>query len=357
MRIGIIGLPQSGKRTLFSLLTGITPPAVSQDGPAAVPGGADIRDARCDALADMYEPKKHTRARIDFELLPDLDKRLIQEGRIFRDIANLDALCLVVRAFEDDAVYHVNGSVDPGRDIQEMAGELMLHDLVFIEKRLARIEDSIKKGKGAHLTAEKALLERLQAHLEGDVPIRTFSLSQADAEIISGYPFITRKEMVVALNVDDAQLGGNESMQQLSERFADHKLEWMQLAVVLEAEIAQLDDAAERAEFMADAGIAAPAINMLTRLCMSALGLTSFFTVGQDEVRQWLVQKDSPAPTAARVIHSDIERGFIRAEVMKYDDLSRLKTEAEVKRAGKFYTMGKEYIVEDGDIISFLFNV
>ncbi len=357
MRIGIAGLPQSGKKTLFELLTGIDASSTGRDGNGSIPGVADIRDVRCDALAEMYKPKKHTPARIDIELLPDLDKRLIQEGKIFRDIANLDALCLVVRDFEDDAVYHVNGSVDPVRDINEITGELALHDLVFIEKRIERIDLDIKKGKGKHLLPEKALLEKLQSHLEKDLPLRTFELSGDNAAIISGYPFITLKQMVVALNIDDAALGGNGRIETTGTQFASQKMKFMQISVKLESEIALLETEEERAEFMESSGIGEPAINTLSRLCMSALGLKSFFTVGADEVRQWLVLQGSCAPKAARVIHSDIERGFIRAEVMKYEDLRALKTEAEVKRAGRYYTMGKEYVIEDGDIVSFLFNV
>jgi len=352
MKLGIIGLPQTGKKTLFELLTGSAPsPADAQKGSAGV---ADIRDSRFLALSRMYNPKKETPARIDMQLLPKLDPGT---ARDFRDVADADALCHVVRVFQDDSIYHASGSVDPARDIETVNGELFLNDLVFIEKRLDRIEKDRKKKEDKRLQDEAELLNRFRTHLEADLPLRTLTITDEEKKLISGYPFLTRKKMLVVLNTGDDTSKNAGLMESLSLKFTTMEIDIMQVPAKLELEIAMLDSEEERVEFMKDAGITVSALEQLSMLAMTSLGLMSYFTVGKDEVRQWLVRRNATAPEAAGAIHSDIQRGFIRAEVIKYADLMSLKSEDEVKKAGKLYVMGKDYIVEDGDIINFRFNV
>lgn len=355
MKLGIMGLPQVGKKTIFSLLTGmsVTPERSQKQG--AGEGFAEILDRRFDVLEKMYEPKKSVRARINMELIPDLDSAAIRDGAIFRNIADAEALCHVVRAFEDDAVYHVSGSVDAGRDIESINSELVLHDLLFIEKRLERIAKQKQKDPG--LKTEEDLMLRFKDHLESDKPLRTLGVSDDERKLISGYPFLTIKTMIAVLNVAEGDIGTTELQRSCEERFGESGMVFMTISARLESEIAQLETEEEKSEFMTEAGIEEPALNLLTKLCMNALGLISFFTVGKDEVRQWLIPADSLAPEAAGAIHSDIQRGFIRAEVMKYDDLVELGSEEGIKKAGRFHVMGKDYPVEDGDIINFRFNV
>ena len=357
VKLGMVGLPQSGKRTVFSLLTGSDYGSLAGEHKKNVQGAASVRDGRFTELVKMHNPKKVTPAQLSMELLPDLDLQRIKEGDVFRDIANLNAICLVIRAFQDEAVYHVKGSVDPERDIDLLYNEFILHDLLFIEKRLERIEQSKKKGREESLDKEKKLMERLGAHLESDLPLRTCELDEDEWRIISGYPFITLKELIVLLNVDDTDLLDDSLEKRIMDKYSGHGIEAMRVSAALESEIAALDDEDERAVFMEESGIQEPAIDLLSRMSMKALGLESFFTVGEDEVRQWLIPAKSLAPEAAGVIHSDIQRGFIRAEVMKYDDLVELGSEEAVKAAGKFLTAGKDYVVQDGDVISFRFNV
>jgi len=355
MKAGIMGLPQSGRRTLYTLLTG-EGAAANPEGRDPVVGIAPVLDPRFDDLVARYHPRKETRARITVELLPALEENAVKEGAIFREIGGTDALCLVARAFEDDRVYHVKGSIDPLRDIDAIFAELVLHDLLFIEKRLERIAETRKRTRDERGEKEEPVLVAMRAHLERDMPLRTISLGQEDTKLLAGYPFLTMKEMIIALNVGESAMAGTSVADAARDRYREQAVSIVQISARLEAEISALD-AADRAAFMAEAGIAETALSLLTRACMSSLGLISFFTVGDDEVRQWMVKCGSTAPEAAGAIHSDIQRGFIRAEVIKYEDLCSLGSEDAVKKAGRQYVMGKEYIVEEGDIISFRFNV
>jgi len=356
MKLGIIGLPQTGKKILFELLTGTMVPAAG-DSQKQVTGIAEIRDSRFDKLVKMYNPKKEAPARIDLQLLPKIEANTVKENAIFREIADVDALCHIVRAFEDDSVYHVNGSVNPDRDIENINSELYLHDLLFIEKRLERIEKDRKKKEEKKLAMEDSLLRKFREHLENDQPLRTIEIDDEEKAVISSYPFLTFKKMLIVLNIGDDQIGDESILSSISKKYNNSDIDIMQVPAKLESEIALLESEEERKEFMDDTGISVSALNLLSNLAMKSLGLISYFTVGEDEVKQWLTKKDSTAPEAAGVIHSDIERGFIRAEVIKYDELLSLGSEEEVKKAGKFHVMGKEYVVVDGDIINFRFNV
>ena len=356
MKIGIIGLAQTGKKTLFQILTGS---ALKEQGgaPKPIPGTADILDERFDRMVEMYTPKKEVRARIDLVLLPRMEQENIARGDIFRDIADMDAICHVVRAFKDDAVYHAEGSVDPLRDTETVNAELLMHDQIFVEKRIERIKEMTKKKKDEDQQKELILMEKMRDHLEQEKPLRLMDLVEDEEKMIRSYPFITRKQMVLAVNVSEEALEETQLLEALEPICNSQSMEAMQVSAKVESEIALLDSDAEKEEFLMALGIEETALGTLTRLCLKALGLISFLTVGPDEVRQWLVRKNSPAPVAAGVIHSDLERGFIRAEVMKYDELVTAGSEAALKKAGKMYVQGKDYIVEDGDILNIRFKV
>ncbi len=356
MKVGIIGLPQTGKKTLFQVLTGSRLKEMA--GPAKpLPGTADILDDRFDKLVEMYSPKKEVRARIDLILLPKMESETIAKGDIFRDIADMDAICHVVRAFEDDAVYHSSGSVDPVRDAEMVNAELILHDQIFVEKRIVRIQEMVKKKKDETQAKELELMKRMLAHLENEKPLRLMDISDEESALIRSYPFITLKEMILAINVTEDDLGSTSRLEPFKAMCNAGKIEAMLVSAKVESEIVLLDSEEEKQEFLEALGIEETALGLLTSLCLKALGRISFFTVGEDEVRQWLVRKGSPAPVAAGVIHSDLQRGFIRAEVMKYDELMEYGSEASLKKAGKFNVQGKEYIVEDGDILNIRFKV
>lgn len=356
MKVGIIGLPQTGKKTLFQVLTGNE--LREQAGPAKpIPGTAEIVDQRFDRLVSIYEPNKEGRARIELVLLPKMEQENISKGDIFQDIVDVDALCHVVRAFEDDSVYHAEGSVDPVRDAEMVNSELLMHDQIFVEKRIERLEKALKKIKDEKQSKELELMQKMLSHLEEERPLRLLELSDDEEFLVRSYPFITTKELIVAFNVAEDQLADSKLLEQVGKQYIHDKIEPMLVSAQVESEIVLLDSEEEKTEFLADLGIEEPALEVMTRLCLKALGLISFFTVGKDEVKQWLVRRNGTAPVAAGAIHSDLQRGFIRAEVMAYDELMELGSEAELKKAGKMYLQGKDYTVVDGDILNIRFKV
>ncbi len=357
MKVGIIGLPQTGKKTLFQILTQTMVKEQQVKAHKPVPGTADILDARFDSLVNMYSPAKEVRARVDLVLLPKMEQETIAKGDIFKDIADMDAVCHIVRCFEDESVYHAEGSIDPVRDSAMVSSELIIHDQIFVEKRIQRIKDLSKKKKDETQIKELALLEKMLEFLEEEKPLRLMELSEDEESMITSYPFITKKEMLLVLNVSEDNLDDHSLLEKFRNQCKTEKMESMLVSAKVESEITLLDTNEEKNEFLEALGIQETALGMLTRLCIKALGLVSFFTVGKDEVRQWLVKKDSAAPIAAGVIHSDLQRGFIRAEVIKYDELMDYGSEQELKKQGKIYVEGKNYIVKDGDILNIRFKV
>jgi ribosome-binding ATPase YchF (GTP1/OBG family) len=238
-----------------------------------------------------------------------------------------------------------------------VSSELIMHDQIFVEKRIERIEKSIKKIKDENQAKELELMKKMLAHLEEEKPLRLLMLSEEEEFLTRSYPFITTKELILAFNVGEDQLGDTTLLEKMADQCVQNKMEAMLVSCQVESEIVLLDTEEEKAEFLQDLGIDKPALGLMTGLCLKALGLISFFTVGKDEVRQWLVRKNSQAPVAAGVIHSDLQRGFIRAELMKYDELIEHGSEAELKKTGKMYLQGKDYIVVDGDILNIRFKV
>ena len=357
MDLGLIGLPQSGKKTLLRLLTGVDAMATGAVG-GAVPGICSVRDPRVEKLTTMYRPKKTTPAIIQFLLMPDMTKDSKKNQELLKALAKVDTLAHVVRAFEDDAVFHLEGSVDPVRDIETVHAELLLNDLVFVEKRLERIaKEKDKRSSTTDRSKEQALLTRLQAHLNENLPLRTLPLDEEDRKLLSSAELLTRKPIILILNVGEDQVKDHALADRLRQQLAARKVFVVQVSAKIEEELSQLDDPAERAAFLKDLGISESAIDGLTRVSYEALGLISYFTVGEDEVRAWTVPRGASAAQAGGVIHSDIERGFIRAELMAYQDLMSLGSEQAVSAAGKAQLKGKEYVVQDGDILNFRFSV
>jgi len=355
MKLGLVGFPQVGKRTLFRLLTGKEPNSESKKGNGL--GLAKVRDARFDRLVELYAPRQETPAHIEFSFLPDLDQQVSRNDQILRGLEQVDVICHLVRAFQDDTVFHIHGTVDPRRDILLFNEELQLNDLLFIEKRLERLEKEHNKKRDVQRTAlEAGLLTRMKGRLEAGLFLRNLSLTESEEKFIASYPLLTRKALIIILNVGEEKLGDQNPISKLKEDFRDQGFQWIAVSAKMEQELCQLD-AAERETFHEEFQLDQPAIDRLTMLCYKTLGLISFFTVGPDEVRAWTNRQGALAPQAAGVIHSDIERGFIRAEVMKYQDLIKLGSEQKVKEVGKYMQKGRDYVVEDGDIINFLFNV
>ncbi len=355
MKLGLVGFPQVGKRTLFRLLTGQEPKLEIKQG--GILGLAKVRDGRFDRLVEMYSPRKETPAQIEFSLLPDLDTESSRNEPVLRALDKVDVICHLVRAFEDDTVFHVHGTVDPRRDTALFSEELQLNDLLFIEKRLDRLEkEQNKKRDIQKVMAETDLLNRMKHHVENGRFLRGFAFTEAEERIIASYPLLTRKAVIVILNVGENQLTDQDIVRSLKEPFLGHDFQWISVSAKIEQELSLLEPP-EREVFLEEMQLDQPALDRLTMLCYSTLGLISFFTVGPDEVRAWTNRQGSLAPQAAGVIHSDFERGFIRAEVMKYHDLIKLGSEQRVRELGKYMQKGRDYVVEDGDIINFLINV
>ncbi len=358
MKIGIIGYPQTGKKTIFRLLTGVDlKDADPEKLKAPVHGIVTVKDPRFNDIASRYSPGKKTPAHIEVVLMPKIDKEYIRSGHLYEHLDDAAAICHIVRSFSDEAIYHIDGSVDAARDINTVNAELTLADLMFIEKRLERLDKDIRGKHGKEEEREKALLLRFKDQLETELPLRLLELTEEEKKAISSYPFLTMKPLLIVLNVAEDEIKKAVLPQDAVERCRAHDIHIMQVSVKIEDELSRLDSDEDREAFLKELEIDEPAINKLTRVLYEALGLISFFTTANKELRAWTIGKGSTAPQAAGAIHSDMERGFIRAEVVKYDDLIELGSEGKVKEAGKLLVKGKDYVVCDGDILHILFNV
>lgn len=356
MRLGIIGLPQSGKTTLFNALTRSSQPTGAATGRIEVHTGVvDVPDPRVDRLSAMFKPKKTIYAKVTYADVAGLDgsaSRAGISGTLLNQLTQMDGFIHVVRCFENEQVAHPNGSINPLRDVQSMDGEFLLNDLIAVERKLERLTEERKKGAGRDkglVEREVALFERLHAALNQETLLRDVDISAEEEKLLSGFGLLSRKPMLVVLNLSEGQ-----SAPQLAYEHQHSTL--VALQARLEMEIAQLPPD-EMAVFLAEYGIEEPSLNRMIRLSYDLLGLQSFFTVGPDEVRAWTVRRGATAPEAAGEIHTDLQKGFIRAEVVAYDDLMALGGMTEVKGRGKLRLEGKEYIVKDGDILNIRFNI
>lgn len=356
MKIGIIGLPQVGKKTLFELLTGQVVEVTGGKQEIKM-GAARIRDSRFDALVEMYHPQKISPATLEVVLLPKFDQDEIKSGEFLKAVEKCDALCHVARAFEDESVFHVDGSVNALRDIEKVSDELVISDLILVEKRLERMELDKKKGVATSTAEkEKEVLLRMKELLDENKPLVDFEMNADETKLMSTYQFLTRRAMILVLNVNDDKINDNALLASVRVKYPQAGIKCMQISAKIECELSSLDEE-ERKVFLEDLNIEVSALNQLSALCFDALGLICFFTVGTDEVRAWNTKKNSSAPVAAGAIHSDLERGFIRAEIMKSAELIEAQDEMKLKEDGRFMLKGKDYIVEDGDIMHVRFNV
>ena len=365
MEIGIIGFPQSGKSTLLSALTRgrSEASAAGSSRQDVLVGTTRMQDARLDILAGIYRPKKVVHAEVTYWDVPAVaeggDKQGIG-GQYLNLLQGADAFILVVRAFHDPSVPHISGSVDPLRDVEAMQGELALSDLVILERRIERIESALKgarSGERDNLLREAELLGRVREQLEGGVPLREQELSDDEHALLSNYQFLTGKPLLLVFNTDEQERDGQPDLSPWMQAGPGRSMvSALNLCAKLEMELTQLPPEDE-AEFRSSMDVEEPALEKVVSASYRLLGLISFFTGGPEEVRAWTVKAGTGAAGAAGKIHTDIERGFIRAEVVAYDDLARWGSIANVKKEGRFRLEGKSYVVQDGDVMNILFNV
>lgn len=358
MKIGILGLPQAGKTTLFQALTRGQAQSTSSRGEKVHLGSVQVPDKRLDHLGRMYQPKKFTPAKVDYVDAPALETTGRERGALaaLTALRDVDAYALVVRAFTDPAVAHSMETVDPARDAAWLVGELLLEDLAVVEKRLEKIEKSVKVGKKPEDPHEYEALKLARAALEAERPVSAAGLSAIQERSIRGFQLFSARPWIIVVNAEDEQMKAGEAALTgaMTARFPS--LRAIALSAKTEAELAALSEEEAR-EFMGVLGIAEPGLTRMIRICYEALGLLSFFTVGPDEVRAWTIREGSTAPQAAGAIHSDLERGFIRAEVIAYDDLARVETMPKAREQGLLRTEGRDYKVRDGDILNIRFSV
>jgi GTP-binding protein YchF len=358
MKAGIIGLSSVGKSTLFQLLTGAPAPPPSGR-PEARVGIARVPDPRVEGLARMYNPKKKTPATVEYVDVPGVEKG---QGSSLVDLPALrgvDALVHVVRAFDSDSVPHPEGSVDPLRDSQMLELELILADLTTVEKRLERLDASIKKANRAEDVAERAAFETLKKVLESERPIREATLADEERRRLRNYSFLSEKPLLIVVNLGEGDVRGVDAALErfgLTSLAARPGIGLCPVSAPIEAEMAELPKEDAQA-FRDDLGLAEPGLDRVIRTSYALLGLISFLTAGEDECRAWTIRAGTKAQQAAGEIHSDIERGFIRAEVVKYEDLIAGGSLAACREKGTLRLEGKEYVVQDGDVINFRFNV
>jgi hypothetical protein len=351
MQTGIIGLPQVGKTTLFRILTKANVEA--KGGQSTHVGVAKVPEPRLVELAKLYNPKKITYATVQYVDLPGVQKERMRES--LATLRDVDAIAHVIRVFDDPSVPHSEGSIDPLRDATNLDLELILSDHEQISKRLERVEKDLKKKKETFLEHERGVLEKCKAHLEAEKPLRELELTTEERKPISGFLFLSQRPMLYVLNL------GDDEAAEMDKAIEKHKLGALQgrpnTAVVavcgrLEAELAEMDEK-EAAELLASYGLKEPGLNRMIRATYDLMGLFPFFTAGEPEVRAWTIRKGSTAVKAAGEIHSDIEKGFIRAEVVQCDDLLAAGSIAAAKEKAQVRLEGKEYIVKEGDVILF----
>ena len=360
---GIVGLPNVGKSTLFNAITKKSILMANYPFATIDPnvGVVIVPDERIDVLRNMYNPERVIPTTYEFTDIAGLVKGASNgEGlgnKFLSHIREVDAVVEVVRCFDDENIIHVDGSVDPIRDIEVINVELVLSDLEIVTSRINKIGKKAMTTKNKDDVKEIELLERIKEALESNIPVRKLGLDEEEKKLISSFNLITLKPIIYALNVEDSDINTGNNYTKLVEDYA--KKEGSETAIIcakLESELSELDEE-EKKLFLDDLGIKESGVERLINKTYDLLGLATFFTVGKDEVRAWTFKKGSKAPECAGIIHSDFEKGFIKAEVMSYGDLVSAGSELRVRELGKARIEGKEYIMQDGDICHFRFNV
>src|SRR5215468_8395440 len=354
MKTGIIGLPQVGKTSLFRILTKAHLSPSHANPREAHIGVAKVPDERLDKLAEMYHPKKTTHASVEYVDLGAIGQEALKESAYLGHLRQVDAIAHVVRAFEDDSIPHV-GPIDPLRDIKNVEFDLMVSDLGQIEKRLERVEKDLKKMKSPDLEKEFELLKRAKAHLETERPLRELEMTPEDKKRFRGFMFLSEKPILFVLNIgESAELGkdleGAIAKNGLSDVAALPNAGATAICGKVEAELSEMSDS-DAAEFLSSYGLKESGLHRLIRTTYQLLGLISFFTAGEDECRAWQIPADTRAQEAAGAIHSDLEKHFIRAETIRWDQLLEAGSEANARAKGILRLEGKDYIVEDGDVL------
>ncbi len=355
MKTGIIGLPQVGKSSLFRMLTkaNLSEQAYANPREAHV-GVAKVPDERLDRLAAMYSPKKLTHASVEYVDLGAIGQDSLKDSGYIGHLRIVDGLAHVVRAFEDDSIPHV-GAIDPLRDIRNVEFDLLISDLGQVEKRLERVEKDLKKMRSPDLEKEFDLLKRAKTHLEEERPLRELEMAPEDKKRLRGFMFLSEKPILYVLNVDESTELGKE----LNEAVGKFKLTQVAsrpnsgataICGKVEAELSEMSDA-DAAEFLSSYGLIESGLSRLIRTTYALLGLISFFTAGEDECRAWTIPVNTRAAQAAGAIHSDLEKHFIRAETIRWDQLLEAGSEANARAKGILRLEGKEYIVQDGDVM------
>ena len=361
---GIVGLPNVGKSTLFNAITKQEILAANYPFATIEPnvGTVIVPDKRVDKLEEMYKPTRTIPTTFEFTDIAGLVKGASNgEGlgnKFLSHIREVDAIVEVVRCFDDKNIIHVDGDVDPIRDIEIINLELIFSDLEIIDNRINKIGKKAQTSKNKDDLKEYNLLVRIKECLEKNIPARKLDFDEEEQKLISGFRLITAKPMIYVANVteEDLMMGGNEYVERVKEYAKNETSEVVMICAKIESELAELD-LEEKLAFLNDLGIEESGLSILIKSTYSLLGLATYFTVGSDEVKAWTFRKGMKAPACAGIIHTDFERGFIRAEVMSYDDLIECGNELKVKENGKMRLEGKEYIMQDGDICHFRFNV
>jgi len=360
MQIGIAGLPFAGKTTIFSTLLKHKGSEGAFHKPEMERGMVKVPDARLDRLTAMFNPRKKVNAVIEYVKVQGLDssgdKPLALSPQFLANLKNVDAIMLVVRAFENENIPHPLNRIDPSQDIYFINSEFLLSDLAVVESRIERLEKGLAKIKDELQARELALMQRFRQQLEQEKPLRELALAAEDEKMIRGYQFLTLKPLLYVINIAEDKIAQAAAIEQSLAAHVTPHCALTSLSAEIEREISELGDE-DAATFMADLGITEPALHKLIRTSYELLGLISFFTVGEDECRSWTIRRGTRAQQAAGVIHSDLEKGFIRAETVHYEDLIAQGSLHACREKGLLRLEGKDYVVKDGDILNIRFNV